>query len=90
MDIEVINELNTLIEDVINSYTKADAASSLRRLEFLSGQVKPQVNPYAAEKLSQAVNYAKSAAGSVAQKEKRMANAKQAWYLFEREVDVSD
>lgn len=90
MNQEDIVELEKLLNQVINAYTKSEGKKPLARLEFLAAQIKPQVSGYAAEKLSQAVGYAKSASGSVQNKEHWKNNANQAWYLFEREVNIED
>jgi len=86
MDSEKLIEFRKLIDEVMNSYTKKDAANPLRKLEFMAAQIKPRLNGYTAGKLSEAVGYAKEASGQVNNKEHLISNMERSWYVFESDI----
>ena len=85
-----MSQMEKLLEEIIYSPTKSNAKKPITRLRSLASQIRPNINSYAAEKLSQAIGYADSASGCIDKKEHWANNANQAWYLFEREVDFKE
>ena len=86
MDNEKLKELRSLIDEVIYAHSKKEAASPLRKLEFMAAQIKPQLNGYTSGKLSEAVGCAKEASGQVRNKEHWISNMERSWYVFENDV----
>jgi hypothetical protein len=86
MDNEKLRKLRSLIDEVIYSHNKKEAAIPLRKLEFMAAQVKSELNGYSSGKLSEAVGYAKEASGQVKNRDLCISNMERSWYVFESDV----
>ncbi len=86
MQREELKSLNQLLEDAMYSSTKKEAQVYLNRLEFSANNLRSKVEPYAYNKLKEAINYAKQASGQASEKEHWVSSAQQSWFVFESEV----
>jgi hypothetical protein len=87
MDINQRKELRRLIEAVMYSSTKKEAQTHTNRLEFVSSQLRSNLDGYVAGKLKKVVNYAKKASGQVSNKEHWISMVEQSWNVFETEIE---
>jgi len=89
---EQLNALKQLVYGVINSPTKKEAQSELKRLEHkiysLNGEIR--ANQY--NKLVETMNYSKQASAQSQDKEHWISIAKQSWTFFESLIknDIED
>lgn len=85
-----LEELRALVEEVMYAPTKKEALRPLRRLEFTAMALRGEVDKYFADKLGEAIAYAKEASGQVKNKDHWISCIEQCWYVFENGVKDVD
>lgn len=82
-----LDEIRSLLDDVVNSMSKKDAASPSRKLDFMIANTVGHLNGYTSGKLREAGNYAKAGSGQVKNKDHYISCMNQSWDVFESDVE---
>lgn len=79
-----LNEIESLLENVISAPIKAEIKQPLKRLNFIKSTISATYGRNAAYKLSEAIGSAESAAGRSPDKEHHRLRCKMHWSTFNK------
>lgn len=74
MENKILEEFQTLVDDVVNAPTKKDAKFPIRKLEFFVSQLNGKLDNYLHGVMKIIVNHAKEASGQVNNKDHWLTN----------------